>query len=588
LLAGVVPTRRLLAVDAGSRTVKLILVEEMFGRCRVLQQRLLEPAGEEEDSREDCLQRVRSLVAELGDLPVALALPHYRALSQVLDLPSVNPADVEAKIAEESRKLSGLGESNIVHDFCRLTPFGKHQNPFWVTFCQEGEVQHQIGRCGLGDLDLCEVTTSANSLVAAYQAARPSDAPTALVDIGAMGTLVTVVLQGQPVYAASFAMGTELWAEVLSHSEPCPLSTARERLSLDGFAQQPPGALTNVLQRWHGELTRVLGEWIRDNADLGLKSSDLKCVLAGGGAELPGLLEALAPLPGLGFLPWPETGAEARIPAQFAVAYGTALHALGRAGHPASLLPDEVREHWRGSHLLHLLQSLLLLALVLFTVALGVGTWKKLGLERERRQLYDHGLATLSTARSVVTLERANEEVFRQLRPVLQRQRETLDVLNTLNRLQHARSNQSFWYVLVANRRDYFLAAPFPSTNAPPATNRALEGFYLPSRPGMVVELCIPESGEAGRRILSHLVTDLRASGAYQNVDSLPDDRRRPLADPQVLLPEGHYALELETLPNPFAGSDAGAYRRPVRGLGEIGAPAVVAPEAQAIPFDEE
>jgi len=562
LLTGVVPTRRLLAVDAGSQTVKLVLVEEMFGRCRVLQQRLLEPAGEGEDSRDDCLLRVRSLLAEVGDCPVALALPHYRALSQVLDLPVAGQDDVEAAIEEESQKLSGLGESQIVHDFSRLTPFGKLQNPFWVTFCQEGEVQNQIGRCGLADLDLCEVTTTSNALVAAYQARQPGNGPTALVDVGAMGTLVTILLEGQPVYAAGFAMGTELWAEVLSHAESCPLPIARERLRAVGFTLEASDALRNVLRRWHGELARLVGEWTRDNTDLNLKSADLECVLTGGGAELPGLPEALSALPGLRFAAWPEGGTEGHVSPRFAVAYGTALHALGRASHPASLLPEEVRHYWRRSHLLQLLQSLLLLALVLLTLALGLGTWQKLGLESEKSRWYEQGFAALSTARNVATLDRENRDIFQHLRPVLQRQRETLDTLDTLALLQESRSNRSYWYVLFAGGRDYFLAAPWPSTNAPPTTNSGPANPYLPSRPGFVVELCVPESGESGRRIVSQLVNDLRATGRYQNVDSLPDDRRRPLADPHVLLPEGHVALQLETLMNPFATHDLTANRR--------------------------
>jgi hypothetical protein len=68
-----------------------------------------------------------------------------------------------------------------------------------------------------------------------------------------------------------------------------------------------------------------------------------------------------------------------------------------------------------------------------------------------------------------------------------------------------------------------------------------------------VVELCVPESGEAGRRAVSRLVTELRKSPLFRNVDSLPDDRRRPLVDPSVLVPDGHFALELDLSDNPFS-----------------------------------
>lgn len=552
LLAGVLPTRRLLAVDAGSLSVKLVLVEEILGRHRVLEQHLLEPADDGDDAREECLLRMRALLDRVGDCPVALALPHYRALSQVLDLSSTRPEDVQSAIEAESVKLSGLGESQIVHDFSRLTAFGKVQNPFWVTYCQEGEVQRQIDRCGLDDLDLCEVTTAANALVAAYGARSFAVVPTALVDVGAMGTQVTILHEGQPVYAASFAIGGETWVELLARAESCSVADARTRLCHEGF-QGPIGeAVGPGLLRWQGELVRLLADGLRSPADLGLKAEAVTCVLAGGGAALPGLLERLSSLPGPRFVGWPQAEGEDPVSPRFAVAYGAALHALGQATHSASLLPDEVRLYWRRNHWFQVLQSLVGVALLLLVVALGVGTWQKNLLADENRSAYDKSMAALSAARTLADLGREVTEGYERAAPVLQRQRETVDVLATLALLQQARSNQSFWYVLFAKRRDYFLATPFPSTNAPAEVPVEPPAGWIPSQPGFVVELVVPELGEAGRRTVSRLVADLKATGRFQDVDSLPDERRRPLADPQVLVPGGHYALQLELTRNPF------------------------------------
>ncbi len=494
LLAGILPTRRLLAVDAGSRTVKIILVEEFLGRCRILQQKLLEPASEEEDSREDCLLRVRALLHEVGDCPVALALPHYRALSQVLDLPSTNPEDVQHAITEESSKLSGLGESNIIHDFSALNPFSHYTNPFWVTFCQEGEVQNQIGRCGLGDLDLCEVTTTANALVAAYQACQPDlTQPTALIDIGAMGTLVTLLLDGQPAYAASFAMGTELWAEILAHHESLPLNKARSKLSQSGFANpQNDSPLPKALARWEAELTRLLKEWILEHPNLKLQPSSFLCVLSGGGSELPNLLPKLQPSTHLNFSPWPQNPTENHVSPRFTTALGAALHALGRANQPASLLPHETRRYWRQSHFLQLLQSLLLATLCLLAITLGIATWHLTELDKERRADLQTSRTSLNTARNVANLQENLQKNYQRVRPILERQRETLDTLNTLTLLQQARSNQAFWYVLFSTKRDYYTAKPLPSTNPPPNLTPSNSIPYLPQRPGYILEISIP------------------------------------------------------------------------------------------------
>ena len=550
---GVLPARRLLAVDAGSQTVKILLLQEVFGRLRILNSELLEP-GDDEDTNGDCLMRVRAMLDQVGDCPVALALPHYRALSQVLELPSTQPDEVRAAIDEEAIKLSGLGESQMVHDYSRLMPFGRHEHPFWVTFCPEGEVQRQIGRCGLADLELCEVTTTANGLVAAYQAAQPASRPAALLDVGASGTLVTLILDGQPVYSVSHALGGELWVELLAAAESCTLTEGRRRLREFGFHERTPAAVLQALRRWHNELKRLLDEWLNENPDLELKAADFDCVLAGGGAELPGLMATLQGFPGLRFVPWPQAqvAGEEGVSARFAAAYGAALHALGRAQQSASLLPDDVRLYWKRNHLFQGLQSFLFLALMLLAVALGFGTWQKVGLLVEKKGLHEQGLAALSTARSVVLQRRGVTEDYDRLLPTLQRQRETVDTLATLGHLPVARSNLSVWFVLFAGRRDYFVAAPFPSTNTP-AAGPSQGAVGTTTRGGYIVELTVPELGEAGRRIVGQVTGALRASGRFANVDSLPEDRRRPLADPAVLIPGGHYALELEPLHSPFA-----------------------------------
>jgi hypothetical protein len=127
------------------------------------------------------------------------------------------------------------------------------------------------------------------------------------------------------------------------------------------------------------------------------------------------------------------------------------------------------------------------------------------------------------------------------LLPLLKQQRHTLDTLQTLALLQQARSNQSFWYVLFADPASYFAARPWGETNPPPQTATPAPA---PALNGFIVELCLPEQGDAMRLTLSQLVTNLKQSNLFQNVDSLPADRRRSLVDPGVLLPE-HFALEL-------------------------------------------
>jgi Tfp pilus assembly PilM family ATPase len=561
----VLPARRLLAIDAGSHALKLLLAEEMFGRFRVLRTEQLDLRGDTPAAEERALKQAAAMIREWGDSPVALALPHHRALSFVMDLPAAELGDVRTAIEEESRRLSGLGESQIVHDYSPLASFGRHENPFWVTLCQSAEVQRQIERCGLGDLDLCEVTTSANALVAAFQAGEPRVEPSVLVDLGATGTVVAVVMAGQPVCAASFPLGGEAWVAAVAQQEHLDRSAAQARLADPGFwSGEAAGVLEEPVRRWLRELDRVLHEWLREHPDLKLNLQAVGYYLGGGASAMSGVASFLRRFQPLKFEMWPEGADPEETPGpRFAVAYGAALHALGRAPHPASLLPDEVRVYWNRHHSLQVLHSILFFLFALLVIALGIGTWQKLDLLFDKRRLLDQTRTALGQARQTELLSRQLATDYEAIRPLLQRQLHTVQTLQTLAALQKARGSNQFWYVLFGSEAAYDNALLPPSTNTPPATD-TLEAATSARAPGhgFVAELCIPEQGEARRRILTQLVANLRSAELFRTVDSLPDDRRRPLVDAEVILPDSHSALLLEPMEDPFSRLEASADRR--------------------------
>jgi hypothetical protein len=195
----------------------------------------------------------------------------------------------------------------------------------------------------------------------------------------------------------------------------------------------------------------------------------------------------------------------------------------------------------------------------LTTLLLGLVTWQKWAEYSSKEMLMTNIRSALGMAISTETLSRQLAEDYERLRPVLARQRQTMDALQTLALLQTVRSNQTFWYVLFADHLSYFTAVPWGTTNAAatgaesPVTNSAMAA--LATTPGFVVELCVPEEGDALRQTLSRVVAELKQSRLFTNVDSLSIDRRRSLVDPQVLLPDRHFSLNLET---------GGDYARPL------------------------
>ena len=560
------PTKRLLAIDPGSQCLKVLLVEEMLGRVSVLRHEVVERHEGGLISEEEIARHAQSVLQELGEDPVAIALPHYRALSQVIDLPESGNTEIRRLVEAETVKLSGLGESNIVFDYVGLGAFGRHRNPFWLTLCREGEVQRQIERCGLAHADLCEVTTTANSLIAAWQTVHAERDHAVLVDFGAAGTVVAILVDGQAVYTTTFPIGGDTLTEAIAKQQECSFEAA-EGLKRACNVAVTPGeleALAAGLDNWLDELKGVLTEWTREHPDLDLSAESFVVVLSGGAAAQPGLAEHLNRRGPLRFQSWPEQSQEGWSGDRFAVAYGTALQALGRSRQPASLLPAEVRDYWKKQHSLHLLHSVTFFLLALVALLLAFGTWQKLEEYLDKRSLLADSRTALEKARLTEKLSQQLGQHYDRLRPVLQKQEQTLNTLQTLALLQQVRSNQAFWHVLFADPKSYYTAPLWGATNAPASTNAPGHPAATLTNPpsfkdGFVAELCVPEEGEAQRRTLSRVVAELKRSPLFKNVDSLSADRRRSLVDTNVVLTDRHFALDLELVENPFRSPERAA-----------------------------
>src|SRR5512146_2838483 len=177
------PVRRVLALDAGSRCIKLLLAESDFGRLRILKEELLDLQAEGLVAPDEIKSHLTARLEDWGNPPLALLLPQHLSISQVIDLPLAPESEVEKLIADETIKLGGVSESRIVYDFVRVETAAKNRQQFWVTVSQENEIRERISRLGVEHDDLCEVTTTANALIAAYRAASPQSSRSILVHL---------------------------------------------------------------------------------------------------------------------------------------------------------------------------------------------------------------------------------------------------------------------------------------------------------------------------------------------------------------------------------------------------------------------
>ena len=621
------PIRRVLAVDAGSRRLKLLLAQSEFGRLRILEEELIDLQAEGLVSSDEIKTHLQSTLQAWARPPLAVVLPQHLSISQLIDLPLAPDSDVEKLIQDETVKLGGVSESRVVYDFVRAETAAQNRQQFWVTLSQEGEIRDRILRLGVEHEDLCEVTTTANALIAAYRASPTSSPRAVLVHLGAQTTIVVILLAGQGVFATSFQMGGDFFTRSLARLRNSSEANA-EALKRAGDLLNGPNAsrdFAGVMDGWVAELKRQLQEWFDHNPSLvsgavstpsaaprpsPITSFDL--VASGGAFDQPGLLDYLKQKAGLNLRPWPKTSQpDAPSPSKhFEVAYGAALQALGYSSQPVSLLPDDYRRSWRkrlNTQRLEFASALLLGLCLLF---LAFGTWRQWSLWSYKQALLNKVVAGQEAvdANDALTTELLAE--YEGLRPLFAGQQNTLDTLKTLSLLQQSRSNRSFWFVLLADQQSYFSPSPvFGSTNKTPRTNALAQlvervaslsagssvspwGWtnLSPAKPGFIAELCVPDEAEAARHVRSQLVNDLKRQPLFAKVDLLSDDLRRNLAEPKVLLPDRHFALALDFAETDFqypprpkrpgaAGPSRGTTKRPPR-------PAVATPEDSESQFN--
>jgi Tfp pilus assembly PilM family ATPase len=564
------PVRRVLALEAGGRCLKLLLAASDFGRLHILKEELIDLHAEGLVSADEVRTHLQATLEDWGHPPLALVLPQHLSISQVIDLPLAPESEVEKLIQDETIKLGGVSESRIVYDFVRTETTAKNRQQFWVTLSQEGDIRERILRLGVEQEDLCEVTTTANALIAAYRATAPLSSRAILVHLGAETTVVVVVLAGQGVFATSFQMGGDFFTRSLARlrndSEETAESLKRTRNLLAG----PDASLefAGVVDGWVAELKRQLNEWFEHNPSVAPEAASFELVASGGAFDQPGLLDYLRAQAGLDLKPWPKgTQPDAVLPSKrFEVAFGAALQALGYSAQPVSLLPDDFRAAWQKRLRLQRLELASLVLAVLCLLLLALGIWHKVSLINRKQAM----LAQIQAGQEAVE---ANDALAAELtadyesfRPLFASQQNSLDTLRTLALLQQSRSNRSFWYVLLADQQTYFNQPTGPApTNKPPRTNlfapvsnrpRGVSKEFsaasptstnlAPAKPGFIAELCIPEDAGGARRVCRELVDELNGQRLFSKVDLLSDDLRRNLADPKVIIPDRDFVLALD------------------------------------------
>jgi hypothetical protein len=572
------PLRRVLAIDAGGRRIKLLLVHSDFGRLRIIRHEMIDLKAEGLVSAVEIQAHLNAVVREVGHPPLGLVLPEHLSTSLVIDLPSGPEQEVEKQVAGEAIKLSGVSESRIIYDFARLESASPGRQQFWVTFCPEGNIRQQISQLGIENEDICEVTTVANALISAHRMALPTVNSAILIHLGAETTVIAAVNSGQGAFATTFQTGSDFFTRAVARARNISEDAAEELKRTTNLFERSDTCpeLIAAVEEWADEVRRQIGECFRANPELKSAEQNYALIHSGGGFNQPGLLQFLEARPGIKLQAWPQETVVHGVncPAGFEVALGAALQALGYSAQPISLVPEDYRSGWRRRLARQRLELASLLVVILCVLALSMGTWRKLTLIGDKEAL----LRKVKTSQEAMM---ANEALTRELlveyeslRPIFAAQQNTRDTLKTLVLLQDTRTNLSLWHLVLADQQTYFSLPPLAGaaatnrairtniqtelleTQPPPLLSRTAPTNVSPARPGYIAELCVPGDPEPVRQTLGELVDTLKRDPLFSQADLLSEDLRRNLADPRLLLPDRHFVIGLN-----FAEAD---FHKPV------------------------
>src|SRR5438132_12926187 len=96
------PFRRVLALDAGSRCIKLLLAESRFGRVRILKEELIDLHAEGLVSADEIKAHLHDTLEQWGRPPLAVVLPEHLSTSQLIVLPIASESEVQKLIEAET------------------------------------------------------------------------------------------------------------------------------------------------------------------------------------------------------------------------------------------------------------------------------------------------------------------------------------------------------------------------------------------------------------------------------------------------------------------------------------------------------
>ena len=479
-----------------------------------------------------------------------IILPHQVTISQWMDLDSSQPGQLENRLEEQTRQLVGLGESNIVVDYVEVPSSDPDRSAYWITYCQESEVHKIIQEFGLKNVAICDVVADADALAAGLQSSPEISGEWLMLDVRDGGTSTIVFEGAHPRYCSFFPIGNEMAKEQETRSAgPIRVGIRNEFKGLESLRIRK--GIPEIASEWARDINRAWQEY-RSSILKDHQSSALTCpvILLADSSVFPAWETAVREKLQVSLLKaesiWPEPVTNLQ-PDEWRH-WGAVLATHRKKVEVPSLLPESVKAAWNEKQIGIIWRSLALLSCVFAMVVMLVAVFQKGMLWKMKTELIEEVKdVELRFDQSLLVLQRLKQE-YRMLQPLIQVEQDTYTAIEILGSMQHIRTNQNAWMVLLADQDSYYADDVLSSTNTTTSPDLELVNRTnrVNMRRGFILELVLKSEGEAMRQELADVVTFLRDQDFLFNADILPADTRRPLVDPKLLIQDRHFAVSME------------------------------------------
>lgn len=467
-----------ICIDLGSQQIKYALIQNTGTDIAVLKYGTIDLKDDALLSSEEMDTQLSKIVTELGEYPLAIAVPQNLVTSQTINLPG--ELEEEASPQEIKKYLmgvttQGLGNTPFLVGYQKLQKLGsgvKIPNPYYASIAKEKSILELIGRFVSTRAPIINVLPALNAVASSFlHKTHVGDENLVLVDMGAISTHAVVVHRKQCVLAANFPIGGEYLTQHLSKALRCSFDEAEELKRSNNYlsGEHVNAIFQAAVRRWLKDLMSWFMELSRSTANVrghafseeafNEEMKHISIYLCGGASLTPGLVDYLCAKSGVQFLPWPQyEGVSQEIPSgRFAACLGAGIETLKIGPNTGSLTPDYLVEayqvsKWRFRTLVAALCLVPILFLVFF-----IATTSVLVTSSQNAKKITEIDKTTQEARTIISEYRTRDKELLSFAPILRMHKRTIDALNILKSQQDmvvASSNQ-LWFLLLADKHTY-------------------------------------------------------------------------------------------------------------------------------------